>query len=194
MKRAASSPRYWFPKPFADVVQRLRVASGFVLLIAFAWLSEPSRRSLVAGLPLCAVGLFVRAWAAGHLAKDQQLATTGPYAYIRNPLYIGTLLTASGIVIACRSVALVVIFIAVFLFVYLPVIELEEQHLREIFPEYEGYATHVRRFLPLSKRSGRKTAFSWRLYMRNQEWKAALGFGIAVLWLLFKLARHNGWL
>jgi protein-S-isoprenylcysteine O-methyltransferase Ste14 len=180
------APRYWFPKPYADFVQRLRVLCGFILLLTFAWLSRPSATSMLAGLPVAILGLALRAWAAGHLAKDRALATSGPYSYMRNPLYAGTLCVALGIVIASRSVWLAVIFGAVFLLVYLPAVELEEQHLRDIFYEYPAYAARVRRFLPLSKWRGGAGKFSWRLYSRNQEYKALIGFSMAVAWLAWK--------
>jgi protein-S-isoprenylcysteine O-methyltransferase Ste14 len=179
-------PRYFFPKPYADFVQRLRVAAGFVLLAAFGWLSRPSTASMLAGIPIALLGLMLRAWAAGHLAKDQQLATTGPYAYVRNPLYAGTLVVAAGIVIASRSSWLAVIFIVVFVSVYLPAIELEEQHLREIFPGYAAYAARIHRFVPSAKWRGRKARFSMALYVRNEEYKASLGFLLALAWLICK--------
>jgi protein-S-isoprenylcysteine O-methyltransferase Ste14 len=179
-------PRYLFPKPYADVVQRLRVASGFVLLVAFGVFADPVAQTMLVGLPISLFGLAIRGWAAGHLAKNEQLATTGPYAFMRNPLYTGTLLTALGIVIACRSFALAAIFLVVFLLVYLPVIELEEQHLRKLFPNYSGYAARVHRFLPLSRWEGREARFSSQLYMKNQEYKAALGFAVALLWMAFR--------
>lgn len=179
-------PRYWFRKPYADFVQRLRVAAGFVLLLAFACFCEPSSISLAAGLPICVFGLLIRAWAAGHLAKNQELATGGPYAFVRNPLYAGTLMLAVGVVIACRSAILAILAALVFLLVYLPVIELEEQHLRSIFPSYTAYAERVHRFFPTSRLPRSERRFSWTLYRRNQEWKAAAGFGIALLWMLFR--------
>lgn len=178
--------QYWFPKSYADVVARLRVPCGFLLLVAFAWLSRPTTESILDGLPFCVLGLFIRAWAAGHLAKNRELATTGPYAYIRNPLYAGTLIAAAGIVIAARDGALAAIFAAVFLLVYLPVIELEEQHLREIFPSYEAYATSIHRLLPLRKWPGAERPFCWALYRRNEEYKALIGFLIALAWLILK--------
>ncbi|HEX4231617.1 MAG TPA: methyltransferase [Bryobacteraceae bacterium] len=178
--------QYWFPKPYADVVARLRVPCGFLLLVAFAWLSKPASESILTGLPFCALGLFIRAWAAGHLAKNRELATSGPYAYIRNPLYAGTLIAAAGIVIAARDAALAAIFAAVFLLVYLPVIELEEQHLREIFPSYAAYATGIHRLLPLGKWRGAERQFSWALYRDNEEYKALIGFLIALAWLILK--------
>lgn len=178
---------YWFPKPYADVVARLRVPTGFLLLVAFAWLSSPTVGSMSIGLPVSVLGLLLRGWATGHLAKNQHLATGGPYAYLRNPLYVGTLIVAAGIVIASASVWLAIIFALVFSLVYLPVIELEEQHLRKIFPDYEEYARHVHRLLPLSKWSGPITGrFRWSLYRRNEEYQALIGLSVAVAWLAAK--------
>jgi protein-S-isoprenylcysteine O-methyltransferase Ste14 len=176
----------WFPKPYADFVQRLRVACGFLLLVTFAWLASPSLSSLAIGLPVSLIGLAIRAWAAGHLEKNQQLTTGGPYSYARNPLYMGTLLTALGIVIASRSFVLTIVFLVAFLLIYLPVIELEEQHLRTLFLDYESYAAKVHRLLPVSKWPGPSRPFSWALYRRNKEYKAALGFLVALLWLLYR--------
>lgn len=182
-------PHYLFPKRYADFVQRLRVGCGFLLLVAFAWLAQPTRASMIVGLPVSVLGLLLRSWAAGHLAKDRQLAMTGPYAYIRNPLYAGTLIAALGIVIACRGVWLAIVFAVVFLLVYFPSIELEEQHLRDIFPAYAAYAFAVRRLLPAAKWDGGKARFSWSLYRRNEEYKALIGFALAVAWLAWKLTR-----
>jgi protein-S-isoprenylcysteine O-methyltransferase Ste14 len=181
--------RYWFPKPYADTVARLRVPCGFLLLVTFSWLSRPSVLSMEIGLPVACLGLLLRGWAAGHLAKNQRLATSGPYSYIRNPLYVGTLTVAAGIVIAARDLWLVAIFAAVFFLVYLPVIELEEQHLRDIFPEYDPYADRVHRLVPLRRWAGTPSRFSWALYRKNEEYKALLGFLCAVAWLVVRLKR-----
>jgi protein-S-isoprenylcysteine O-methyltransferase Ste14 len=185
-----SRVRYRFSKPYADVVARLRVPGGFLLLLAFAALSRPSGESMLIGLPVSMLGLLLRGWAAGHLAKNECLAVSGPYAYIRNPLYAGTVTVALGIVIAARSVLLACIAAVVFSLVYLPVVELEEQHLREIFPQYAAYAARVRRFLPRKPAPPLETAFSWKLYRKNEEYKALLGFLLAVAWL----AARSSWL
>jgi hypothetical protein len=153
-------------------MQRLRVPAGFLLLITFAWLAQPTPLSLAAGLPISILGMLLRGWAAGHLAKNRQLATSGPYARIRNPLYQGTLITAFGIVIAARHPGLAVIFAVVFLAVYLPSIELEEQH--------------VNRFLPFAKWPHSAGHFSWALYRKNEEYKAAIGFAVAAAWLAWR--------
>jgi protein-S-isoprenylcysteine O-methyltransferase Ste14 len=180
---------FQFPKPYADAVARLRVPSGFLIVIVFAWLSRPTVESLVWGVPVSLLGLALRAWAAGCLAKNQQLATGGPYAFTRNPLYIGTLLVAAGLVVAARNAWLAALFAAVFLFVYLPVIQLEEQHLRRLFPDYGAYADRVPALLPCLTPYPNRTAspFRWSLYRRNQEYQAAAGFFAGILFLLWKL-------
>src|SRR5512141_172595 len=113
-----------FPKPYADAVARLRVPSGFLIVVVFAWLSRPTAESLAWGIPVSILGLALRAWAAGCLAKNRELATGGPSAYTRNPPYIGTLLVAAGLAVASRNLWLAALFAAVFVFVYLPVIML----------------------------------------------------------------------
>ena len=182
-------PHYWFPKPFADFVQRLRAPSGFVLMAAFAYWSSPSVDSLRWGLPVAIVGLLLRGWAAGHLAKNQRLATGGPYAMTRNPLYIGTLLVAAGLAIASRQPPLGALFALAFGLIYLPAIELEEQHLRELFPEYADYARRVPRLgFRLPEQQG-GPPFRQALYRKNEEYKAAAGFLAAVALLAWKIWR-----
>jgi len=182
--------RYWFPKRYADAVARLRVPGGFLLVAAFAWYSRPSVRSLWAGIPLFVLGLALRGWAAGHLAKNQSLATGGPYAYTRNPLYLGTLLVAAGLAVAAQSPGLASLFAAVFVLIYLPVIEQEEQHLRKIFPGYAEYAGQVPALwprFPAQKIGGCPNPFRIALYLRNQEYQASAGFLAGVLFLVWKV-------
>ena len=176
----------WFPKPYADFVQRLRVICGFILLVGIAVFCHPTCGPMAAGFTVSRAGLALLAWATGHLAKDADLATRGPYSYIRNPLYMGTLITATGVVIACRDMVLAVIVGFVFLLVYLPAVQLEEQHLRDIFPSYGEYAAHVSRFLPGEKWSASKRRFSWARYRKNEEYKAAMGFLVAAIWILWR--------
>jgi protein-S-isoprenylcysteine O-methyltransferase Ste14 len=178
-----------FPKRYADLVARLRVPSSFLLVIVFGWLSHPTAISLGAGFLIAAIGLALRAWAAGCLAKNRQLASSGPYAYTRNPLYIGTLLVAAGLVVASRNVWLGILFAAVFAFIYLPVIQLEEQHLREIFPDYAEYAAQVPALLPRLTPAPQKNPQPFRtsLYLKNKEYEAGAGFAAGMLFLLWKL-------
>jgi protein-S-isoprenylcysteine O-methyltransferase Ste14 len=177
-----------FPKRYADAVARLRVPSGFLIVIVFALLSHPTRDSLLIGLPISLCGLALRAWAAGCLAKNRELATGGPYAYTRNPLYIGTLLVAAGLVAASRNLWLGILFAAVFVLIYLPVIQLEEQHLRSLFPDYRTYAEKVPALFPRPTPADSKNPQPFRLslYLKNQEYQAGAGLAAGMLYLLWR--------
>jgi len=181
--------RYWFSKPYADLVARLRVPAGFLLAGAFAWFAAPTRLSVAYGLPLAVLGLLLRGWAAGHLAKNERLATGGPYAWVRNPLYLGTMTVAAGLAVAAARWPLAALFAGVFGLVYLPVIELEEQHLRKLFPEYEDYAACVPMLCPRLAHPGAHDRFRGRLYIRNQEYQALIGFLAGAAFLIWKAWR-----
>jgi protein-S-isoprenylcysteine O-methyltransferase Ste14 len=178
-----------FPKPYADFVARLRVPGGFLIVTVFAWFSHPTRSSMAGGIPLSLAGLALRAWAAGCLAKNQRLSTGGPYAHTRNPLYLGTLLVAAGLAVAARSGWLALLFAAVFLLVYLPVIQNEEQHLRALFPEYADYAQRVPALWPRLAPAMQKSPNPFRvaLYLGNREYQAGLGFAAGLLFLLWRM-------
>lgn len=178
-------------KRYADFVAKLRVPCGFVLVVTFAWLSRPSATSLALGLPVSIAGLALRAWATGHLEKNMRLTRSGPYSFLRNPLYVGTLLVAAGFVVASRRWILAALFAAVFLLVYLPVIELEEQHLRSLFPEFREYAARVPALFPALHPERHAARFQPELYRRNREYEALLGFLAGVAFLIAKM--WMGW-
>jgi protein-S-isoprenylcysteine O-methyltransferase Ste14 len=182
--------RHWFPKPYADAVAKLRVPAGFVMVAAFAYFSHPTLRSLAIGLPISACGLALRAWAAGHLAKNQRLAVSGPYSFTRNPLYLGTLLTALGLAAGARSAALALLFASLFLLVYLPAIELEEQHLRKILPGYDAFADRVPILIPRWPAKFGPDRFSRALYWKNREYQALTGWAIGLVWLGVRALWH----
>jgi protein-S-isoprenylcysteine O-methyltransferase Ste14 len=177
---------YWFPKHYAEEAQRLRVPCGFLLVATFAWFAAPTELSLYVGLPAAFLGILVRAWAAGHLAKNEELAVSGPYAWVRNPLYVGTITAAMGLSIAAREVWLAVLFVLVFLLVYFPAMEREEQHLRNLFPEYEEYAARVPMLLPRGPAIRSLERFRFSLYRRNQEYQALAGFLAGCVYLVWR--------
>ncbi|HYO84420.1 MAG TPA: methyltransferase [Bryobacteraceae bacterium] len=178
-----------FPKAYSDAVAKLRVPGGFALAAAYIWLAAPTGQSMAAGLPISVIGLLLRAWAAGHLAKNANLATSGPYAYVRNPLYLGTLITAAGLVVAAQSPGVAILFALVFFAVYFPVIQLEEQHLANLFPGFAAYRARVPLLLPRGRRLSSDARFRPALYRRNEEYNAALGWLAAVAVLAWKLSQ-----
>ena len=179
--------RHWFPKPYSDLVAKLRVPAGFVMVAAFAAFSHPTPASLAFGLTVSIAGLALRAWAAGHLAKNQRLAISGPYAFTRNPLYLGTLITAMGLAIAGHSLGLALLFAVLFALVYLPAIELEEQHLNAILPGYADFAERVPLLLPRWTTDLGPDSFSFALYQKNREYQALTGWAIGVAWLSIRM-------
>jgi protein-S-isoprenylcysteine O-methyltransferase Ste14 len=162
------------------------------MVAAFAWFARPDALSLAAGVAISACGIALRAWAAGHLAKNQRLATSGPYACTRNPLYLGTLLAALGLAAAGRSAGLAILFAFLFAFVYLPAIELEEQHLAAILPGYAAFAARVPLLLPRWPESFGSDRFSFALYRRNREYQALMGWLAGIVWLALKALYING--
>lgn len=165
---------------WSQIARRIRVPLGFVFAVLYFWLARPTWRSIVFGAIGIVPGLVIRALASGHVRKNEALATSGPYAYTRNPLYLGSLLMGLGFCVAARSwwvgVALVVMFLAI----YLPVIRDEETFLRRTFSEFEEYARRVPRMLPrLNRASGTAgeaaAGFSLDLYLKHREYNALLG-------------------
>src|SRR6266481_1465357 len=162
---------------WSQIARRIRVPLGFLFAVFYFWLARPPWRSLMQGAIAVVPGLLIRALASGHVRKNESLATSGPYAYTRNPLYLGSLLIGLGFAVAARSwwvgVALVVMFFAI----YLPVIRDEEGFLRRTFPEFEEYARRVPRMLPRLRRASvssneTSTGFSFELYLIHREYNA----------------------
>ncbi len=175
---------------WAKIAGRVRVPLGFALAVLYLWLARPTWRFIALGTVLILPGLLIRALASGHVRKNEALATSGPYAYTRNPLYLGSLLIGIGFAVAARSwwigVALVVMFFAI----YVPVIRDEEAFLRATFPEFEEYARQVPRMLPriMPARIGDQGgAFSMELYLKHRECNALLGVLAMVAVLIAKL-------
>jgi protein-S-isoprenylcysteine O-methyltransferase Ste14 len=176
----------WSRLQWAKIARRIRVPLGFVFAVLYFWLARPTWRWMAFGAVLVLPGLLIRALASGHVRKNEALATSGPYAYTRNPLYLGSLLMGIGFAVAARSwwvgIALVVMFVAI----YVPVIRDEEAFLRGKFPEFEEYAGRVPRMLPriVPVRSDGEGGFSMELYLKHREWNALLGtllMGVALI-------------
>jgi len=169
---------------------RWRVRLGYPLAIVALWFSRPTRRSIVVGALMGVVGLSVRAYAAGYLRKQEVLTVTGPYAYTRNPLYLGSALLVLGTAIATRSwisSAILMVYFAVF---YSVVMQREANELhRRHGASFEEYARAVPLFLPrltAARLTGDSAgSFSFAQFKKNHEWQATAGFLFLLLVLLF---------
>jgi protein-S-isoprenylcysteine O-methyltransferase Ste14 len=170
------------------IARRIRVPIGFAFAAFYLWRARPSWRCLAAGVAIVLIGLALRAYASGYVRKASELTTTGPYAYTRNPLYLGSLIIAAGFTVAARSLAVALVAAAIFIAVYLPVMRIEEQLLRSRFPGFDDYAGRVPRLVPrLSAEAGSSGEFSLDLYRRHREYNAALGAAAMLAALIFKL-------
>jgi hypothetical protein len=167
---------------------RWRVRLGYPLAIAVLGFSRPTPRSILLGAAVGAVGLCVRAYAAGFLHKQEVLTVTGPYAYTRNPLYLGSAVLALGAGIAARSWISTLVLIVYFAVFYSMVMQREAKDLRlrhgVPFEEYAGAVPLILPRLTAAKLPGDSaSSFSFAQYKKNHEWQAAIGF----LFLLFVL-------
>jgi hypothetical protein len=144
-----------------------------VLVVALA---RPSPSSLALGLPLAVLGEGIRLWASGHIEKTKRLATGGPYAHSRNPLYVGSLLLALGVAVACASPWVVLAVAAYFLAFYPSVMREEAAFLAKKFPEeHAAWVSAVPLFWPRPTPGGPRTSrFDWARVRSNREWRTAL--------------------
>ena len=173
---------------WAKFAARTRVPVCIALAVTACVLSRPTAESLLTGILIGTAGLAIRGWAAGHLRKNEELAVSGPYARVRNPLYIGSLLAGVGLGVATAHVVLLAVIVTVFLAWFLPVVREEEDHMRKILPGFIEYEQRVPRFLPaVGARYASRTRFEWRLFLRNREYTALLGFAVLVAILGLKL-------
>jgi protein-S-isoprenylcysteine O-methyltransferase Ste14 len=168
---------------------RWRVRLGYplaIVVLGFAW---PTPRSIAAGVLIGTIGLWLRAYAAGYLHKQELLTVTGPYAYTRNPLYLGSAILAAGVAVATRSWIAAALLFAYFAVFYSFVMRREERELSARHgAAFEEYANAVPLFFPrlTAANVGAKFwgAFSFRQYKKNHEWQAAAGFLLFLIALL----------
>jgi protein-S-isoprenylcysteine O-methyltransferase Ste14 len=167
---------------------RLRVPLGYAVGLLVLLLSRPSPVSVLLGLPLGVIGEGIRVWASGHIDKTRSLATGGPYAFTRNPLYLGSLLLALGVAVASASLWVVLAVAAYFTAFYPSVMREEAGFLREKFAvEYRGWAAEVPSFLPrLTPGGPRASRFTWERVGRNREWRTAFGLLLAAALLYLR--------
>lgn len=205
MTQHKSSPK---PRPTQWWARRIRVPLGFVTAAVYVFevARRPAHPAAIAwSLVLVLPGLALRAAASGTVKKNRELAVTGPYAYTRNPLYLGSMLMAAGFAVALLSWPLALLLAAGFAVIYIPVIASEERFLRDTFPDFEDYCRQVPRVLPrfwprltpakaqngqavppeAAAANAPSSGFSFALYRKHREYNAAIGAALLYLSLLY---------
>ena len=182
------------------VARRIRVPLGFVFAGVFLWMAHPTWKTMLLSLLLVVPGVWLRAYAAGYVRKNAELTRTGPYAYTRNPLYLGSILIAFGFALAAGSLVVFVALAILFLAIYLPTIRSEEVYLRQHFAGFDEYAAKVPRLLPRltpaqfpaneNASGGQFSSAQWR---HHREYNALMGAGAIYLALALRLyLSHRG--
>ena len=180
------------------IARRIRVPLGFVFAGVFLWLARPTWQTMLASLLLVVPGVWLRAYAAGYVRKNAELTRTGPYAYTRNPLYLGSMMIAFGFAAAAGSWVILIVLAALFAVIYIPTIQSEESYLREHFAGFDEYAAKVPRLLPRltaaafplneNASGGRFSAVQWR---HHHEYNALMGASAIYLALAVRLFLHH---
>jgi protein-S-isoprenylcysteine O-methyltransferase Ste14 len=180
------------------IARRIRVPLGFVFAAVFLWLAQPTWKTMLASLFLVIPGVWLRAYASGYVRKNAELTRTGPYAYTRNPLYLGSMMIAFGFALAAASWIIFVALAILFAAIYLPTIRSEELHLREHFADFDEYAEKVPRLLPRltaaefpgneNASGGRFSAGQWQ---HHREYNALMGACAIYLALAVRLYLHQ---
>jgi protein-S-isoprenylcysteine O-methyltransferase Ste14 len=183
-----------------QIARRIRVPLGFVFAGVFLWIAQPTWKTMLLSLLLVMPGVWLRAYAAGYVRKNAELTRTGPYAYTRNPLYLGSMMIAFGFAVAAASWMILVALAVLFAAIYLPTIRSEELYLRDHFAGFDEYAAKVPRLLPRltaaefpaneNASGGRFSVAQWR---HHREYNALMGAGAIYLALAVRLfLSHHG--
>jgi hypothetical protein len=178
------------------IAKRIRVPMGFLFAAVFLYLARPTLSSLAWSLILVVGGLWLRGYASGYVKKNSELTITGPYAYTRNPLYLGSILIALGFAVASRSLYILIALVILFAAIYVPVIRAEEEFLNRAFAGFGEYCNRVPRLIPRLRPGGAQLttlpvdqlgSFSTELYRKHREYNAVIGAAAIYLVLLLRL-------
>lgn len=175
------------------------LAAPALLLVAFG---KPGAASMMLGLPLAFAGEAVRCWAVGYSGTTTRaagvtapaLVTAGPYAYVRNPLYLGNFVTAAGFALAFSGrnapferLGLIAASLGTMLAVYATIVPHEERYLRTTFgARYDEYASRVPRALPLRAPNGPQHGTYDAAVIASAESRTFVTFGLVLAALVIK--------
>ncbi len=177
-----------FEKPLYRVLREHRGKLHLIAFLGAVILATPRLPQVLWGLPLIAVGIVVRTWAAGYIAKDYRLCTEGPYAYCRHPMYLGNFVVLIGLCICAGNMYLAAAALVTGSVLYYYAIRREENLLHRLFgEEFEQYRHRTPALVPdlanLRLTSGALRNFRWYLATYNGAWEQS--GAVALLVILF---------
>ncbi|VAW64377.1 hypothetical protein MNBD_GAMMA08-2844 [hydrothermal vent metagenome] len=158
----------------------------FVLLVSLLGAYEPML--FLVGGAIAVVGEAIRMWASGYVMKNKELATNGPYAYVRHPLYVGNILLLIGFSIASSQWWSFVLMGALLWFYYPPTISYEDNKLRDIFgEEWEVWAKNIHALIPTfgAKAGSAKSSWSFKKSLMQNAEPLIVLYLIGCLYLLY---------
>jgi len=165
----------------------LRQVIGLLLVAVCAQFARPDIGTVSIGLALAVVGQLFRIYAAGYIFKNKQLATTGPYALVRHPLYLGNFIILSGFTIASANPYVVAVVVVFFLVWYPAAIAYEDSKLENIFgDDWREWSRNIRAIIPGRVRLSDLKASGWDTYqslIRNGELPISLYLLSCGIWL-----------
>jgi protein-S-isoprenylcysteine O-methyltransferase Ste14 len=189
-----------FLQRWQKIARRIRVPLGFAAALLYLWElahHAPQWMPMAWSLLLVLPGLWLRGYASGYVRKNTELTITGPYAHVRNPLYLGSILIAAGFAVALMSLWFAIALAVFFLLIYVPVIASEEAFLRDTFLEFEWYCARVPRLFPRITPArapdgprGQSGSFSLQLYRKHREYNSAIGAALLYLSLMLAILLH----
>ncbi len=165
-------------------LKKIPLFIGAILLVIFA---KPNPPGIVVGLILIIIGEAIRIWAAGHLQKNEVLTVSGPYSYVKNPLYIGSILITSGFCILADNIYILTASMFMFCFHYIPYKKrVEGDRLRRLFGQkYEDYDEKVPEYIPrLTPYSNEKVRWRFKVFIENSEEGILLLIVIGIILIL----------
>jgi protein-S-isoprenylcysteine O-methyltransferase Ste14 len=167
--------------------ERFRQVLGIAFVIVVAAAASTTQTLVLAGLPLVVMGVLIRLWASGHVKKDKELATDGPYAFVRHPLYVGNILIGLGFCVASGRWWSFPVFLLFLLAFYPPAIRQEDGKLSRLFPEaWHPWAREVRALIPRLRpyRAGPSGGgWSFQQSLRQNGEPIIAVFLLALVWL-----------
>jgi len=174
---------------------RARIPASILMAVAILIFAHPSRESFFTGLSVIFFGDILRIWASGHIHKSAEVTTTGPYALIRHPLYLGHLVVAIGFCVVSDSMLAFIVVMISFFIVYMPTWKNEEKNLITLFGEtYENFMDNTPALIPTRwSTKVSQGSFSWDLVKQHREWNHVAALAGGVLFMIALALFHGTW-